>query len=1475
MPVILLNIPFIQQKVANIATTELSNHLNVPVRIGKVNIEWFNRLVLDDLYLEDEGGDVLFEANHLTAGFKPIPLLKGKFVFTTIRLLGFSLHLKKETPESDLNLQFVLDAFASRDTTKISPNIDLQFNSVLIRKGNLKYEVLSEHTSPGKFNVNHIDVRNISAKIALRAFNSDSINAHIKKLSFEESSGLKMNKLSLNIVGNKDSAFIRNFEIKLPRTNLTVENAGIGLTNTHSLNDLLTNAPVTLKIPSSEIYPADLAPFVPAFRNFTDHIELSANISGFIDDIHLERLSLSYSDKMLFIGQMELRGVSKPEETYLLGRVNNMYVTNTGIQDFINNFSKDPVPLPKAIHRLGTINFTGEISGFFDNLVAYGKLTSPIGSIETDILFGSNSEKNIAAYMRGTVASSELLISELFDEDNPFGIARFDISIDAERPIGGHFTGNINAQVNELDYKNYRYENILLSGYFQRNGFDGIVEIDDLNGKLNAEGMFRNEAHNSVVNFTAKLEHFRPDNLNLSDKYESPDISVSLKADFTGDNIDNVKGYLSIDSLSFQTAPSDFFLKQFRITASGDYPEKKLTVSSDLVNGEVAGVYSFSTLLPGILGTFKEYVPALINATKEDLTARENNFSLLFKFEETEALSNTLKLPLTLTKSGEINGHYNNQFNIFNLSLSFPEFKVGNTLIESFGLLCENQSDKINLELHATNLNKKGLRNYFDITAQAKENKITTMLGWSNNKEQQFEAKLGLSALFVEEENEQKNTQLRTEINIDNSLLVINDSVWNVEEAGATIIKDRIDISNFYISHNNQYVKLDGSVSRNPADILQLDLNDVELSYVFDILNIPVLQFGGRATGIFQISDLFENRILITEDFKVQNFSFNQVPLGSLSLHSNWEDSDKSIQMIGSIYSSDTTYTDVNGYIIPVGEKAGLSLNFTADDLDVAFLHPFLDNVATNIQGRAFGNIQLFGSFKKLDLNGKGYVKNGGLGIDFLNTYYTFSDSVFLEPGLIQVQSATVSDKFGNTGKVDFTLKHKHFKELDYRADIQTNHLLVYDVSPKHNPLIYGTVFGSGTSRIVGNEQIINFDINMRSEPRTSISLDFMGTSTATEYDFITFVDKNKVTEISLDSTTVAQASPPPIDNEEGAEIRMNFLLDITPDANIELIMDPSAGDKIRGNGSGSLQVEYGTKSDLRMYGIFNITGGNYNFSLQQLIHKDFKIREGSSVTFQGDPYAATLNIDAIYNLTANIGDLDPGLIEESARTNIPVNCILKLDGLLQNPSISFDLELPGSHEDLERKVKSYVNTEDMMTRQIVYLLVLNKFYTEDIMRTDRTTSEFSAVTSAAISSQISSILSTITDKVQIGTNIRASQEGFNETEFEMLLSSQLLDNRLIFNGNFGYRNNPNVKNVFVGEFDIEYLLTRTGEIRLKAYNHANDMYRYLKQSLTTQGIGIMYKKDFSTFSELFRRRKKPLLMIPADTHPLIPEEKP
>ncbi|MEG2067134.1 MAG: translocation/assembly module TamB domain-containing protein [Tannerellaceae bacterium] len=1457
VPAILLQVPYLQRKISTIATIELSNRLGVPVKIGKVDIEWFNRLVLENLYLEDQNGVPLFEATHVAAGFEVLPLLDGKFVFTTVRLFGFSVNLKKKTPDAPLNLQFVLDAFASKDTTKESPNIDLRFNSILIKRGNFNYDVQSEAFTPGRFNPKHINIKNLSAKISMKAFNKDSLNAYIKKMSFDEGSGFSLNKLTLNVIANQDSAFINDFEIKLPQSSLKIGRANIALTQIDSLPQLLNNAPIALNINPSQICLKDLSPFVPAFSNFSDTIELSAEATGYINNIDLKQLMLKYSEKMLFVGKMELKGITKPAETYLFGQVNKLYITTEGLSGLLNNFNKRTVQLPLPVRKLGTINFTGEISGFFDNLVAFGKLSSAIGSVQMDMIFGNNKEKNIAAYLKGHITTSDIQISELLKEGNPYGKVRLDVSLDAHRRTGDSFAGKIEANVNEFDFKGYHYENILLSGNFKKNSFDGMIHIDDPNAKLHAEGMFEHQGKNSVFKFTANLNHFRPDSLHLTNKYEAPDISLSLDADFTGDNIDNVEGSVTVDSLSFKTAPSSFFLKQLQIIATGHSLDRHLTIASDVLNGEVTGAYSFTTLIPSLIHTFRDYLPALTNATQKPHEVKENDFALLLTIENSEALSETLKLPFTMLSSGRITGHYNNRYNKFRVEAFLPKFKIGKSMFESGYLAADNPDDKVELELRATNYNLKGTRNYVDLKVDAKENQINSLISWANNKTHLYKADLSASTRFVIEKGEKD--LLRTEISLHESPLVINDSLWLVKPASITLRKGKIGIDKFSVVHDNQYLHLNGVVSKEPTDTLQMDLKEIELSYIFDILNIPALQFGGKATGTFNIIDLYSSRMLNT-DLEIENFSFNQVNLGRLNLFSEWDNEQKGIMLLVSIYKNDSTWTDVNGYIYPVGKKAGLSLYFDANDINVAFLHPFVESVIKGLQGRVFGNVHLYGPFSELTVDGDAFIKDGGLGIDFLDTYYTFSDSIHLTPASILFKNITINDKFGNHANVNLTFNHKHFSDFDFQVAIQAKNMLMFDASQKHNPQIFGTVYGTGSARIKGNEQLIDFNINMRSAPKTAINLNFMNQSKATAYDFITFVNKRQIAQAQRD-TLQKDSIPTPLLTleDDDTELRMNFLLDITPDANIELIMDPISGDKIKGTGNGSIQIQYGTKSDLRMYGGFDIQNGNYNFSLQQIIRKDFKIREGSTINFRGDPTDANLNIDAIYNLTANLGDLDQALLQESARTNVPVNCVLKLDGMLRNPAISFDLELPGSNEELERQMRSLVNTEDMMTRQIVYLLVLNKFYTQQnatSITNGKQSSEFSAVASSAISSQLSSILNSFTDKVQLGTNIRTGQNGFTDTEMEMMLSSQLLDNRLLINGNFGYKNNPEQRNAFIGEFDLEYKLTKTGDIRLKAFNHANDMYRVLKSSLTRQGVGIMFKKDFTRPSEIFRRKR-------------------
>ncbi|WP_439711477.1 translocation/assembly module TamB domain-containing protein, partial [Duncaniella muris] len=226
--------------------------------------------------------------------------------------------------------------------------------------------------------------------------------------------------------------------------------------------------------------------------------------------------------------------------------------------------------------------------------------------------------------------------------------------------------------------------------------------------------------------------------------------------------------------------------------------------------------------------------------------------------------------------------------------------------------------------------------------------------------------------------------------------------------------------------------------------------------------------------------------------------------------------------------------------------------------------------------------------------------------------------------------------------------------------------------------------------------------------------------------------------------------------------------------------------------------------------------------------------------------------------VNANLSDLDESFLEdrELNRTSVPVDALMMVRGDIRQPEITFDLDFPTLTRDTYRKVRSIVSTEDMMNRQIIYLLALNKFYTPDYM-TATHGNELVSVASSTISSRLSSMLGQLSDNWSIAPAIRSDRGDFSDVEVEVALSSHLLNNRLLLNGNFGYRDNSMNNNSFIGDFDIRYLLNRAGTIQLKAYNRYNDQNYYLKSALTTQGVGIVFKRDFDNIFSFLKPKKK------------------
>jgi len=1447
LPAGLLQVPSVQKKISRDVSTYLEGKLHTDVSIGRINFELFNKLIIKDIYAEDESGDILFQAKRLSAGFEFFPLFKKQFRIHSLLLYTFECNLSKEADGSPLNIQYIIDAFSSGKGPDKNPSIDLSINTIDFRRGAFSYKVENAGKTPGKFNPKDIFLKDISAKIHLNSLNSKELNMKVNRLDFSEQSGLTLKKLTFDVYGNKDFLRLDQLFIQLDKTALRMKDILADYSVHRESNKGAESILFQMEIEPSEIYPEEISAFIPAFSRFNDKVDMAGKLGGTLDSLNLTNFYVRDGEHFSIYTSTEIKNlVSNPENLYLKGKTKDTYISPEGLDRLLNNFMKEAFTLPPEIYNIRTIHAQIEFEGTPHQFSVQGNLNSAVGNLETNIVIG----KDTKPYIKGYLASPSLDMGALLNNKD-LGDVAFEVHLDAQQNLQKQFEGEINALIEQFSYKGHAYENLSMNGEFSRDHFKGLLDFDSPEGQLKAEGLFVFQGENPGFQFQLKVDDLQLEELNFTDKYKGASLSLLADANFTGNELDDILGDIYFREIDFLTEEGRYRVDSLWINASPTEAQKKILVRSPLLNGEIYGIYSYRNIVPAIKRSLSNYLPSLVAYNPRTSGNGESSFYLDFQIEPTDSLSSVFQLPFAIQSQSRIQGQYNSIYDKFHLEIDIPQATAAGSSMQELNLKLGNPAGKVELYLSGINLQKKDNRMAFQVKMDAVNDSVSTSMIWGNTLSK-YKGNLNLDAIFARLG---KDSYLQTKIQFQPSDLIFNDSIWTLNPVEVRIDSSNIRIvDNLRIAHENQFVNIRGAVSHVPEEELSIQLNQVDLDYIFKSLGKSALTFGGIATGTVNAKDPFQTRELSTK-LDVKNFSFNEVAFGDLNLTGTWDDESQGILMDGWVYKNDSTTVDVDGVIFPVKEE--LSINFDAKNTDARFLRKYLDGFIPNVTGELTGKIRLFGDLNTPTVEGKAFARDFRFLVEYLNTYYSFTDSIVCLPDEIIARNITISDDKGNTGRINGSVKHHLFEDFSYSANMNFTDLMVFNATKSSNPIFYGLIYGTGSANLYGTEDVVNIDVNMRNTGNSKITLNFMEESDVMDYDFINFIKRKPDTLaiVSPKSTnSIAQAS-------SGTEIRSNLIMEVTPEANIEMIMDPLRGDKITAYGNGNMQVQYGTKIPMRVFGNYRLNRGEYNFSLEQAFFRNFDIQEGSEVVFRGDPYVAELNIDARYTVTANLGDLDQALVRQnySARNNIPVDCILLLTGPLNHPSIAFDLNLPGATSELNRQVKSYIRTEDMMNRQMVYLLALGRFYTSPEYATGNYNNDYSYLTSA-LSTQLSNLLGNLSDKFQIGTKFHQTFEGEQtSTEVELLLSSQLLNDRLIINGNFAYLDNPYVNTTnqnipLVGDFDIEYKLSKSGDIRLRGFNHYNYRNYFSQTPEMTQGLGILFRKDFDRFSDLFSR---------------------
>jgi hypothetical protein len=369
--------------------------------------------------------------------------------------------------------------------------------------------------------------------------------------------------------------------------------------------------------------------------------------------------------------------------------------------------------------------------------------------------------------------------------------------------------------------------------------------------------------------------------------------------------------------------------------------------------------------------------------------------------------------------------------------------------------------------------------------------------------------------------------------------------------------------------------------------------------------------------------------------------------------------------------------------------------------------------------------------------------------------------------------------------------------------------------------------------------------------------------SAATSNNFIQFLNNDKI-----DITQTKKYSEN--DSEQKTNLNVNLIMTVNPNAELQLFLDSRSGDMIRAIGDGNLRITYNNKTDeFHLFGNYSLVEGKYLFTFQQALRREFTISDGSSLIWNGAPENPTINIKAFYQTKASLTDLlDNSVLNRSYNKNVPVNCILNLTENLMHPAIAFNLDLPNSDEDVKRALKNIVSTDEIMNREIIYLLAFGRFYnpSEQSGSTSNTPNDVLAVVTNTVGQQLNTMLSQISDKWNIGVNLKLSEDEAQQKNNEYGVTINYTPNdRIVINSNLGYRDednantntdNPAARNAII-DFDIEYKLNQSGRLSAKAYNRTTSNTDLSTEGEYTQGIGIVYRESFNSVKELFAKWKQ------------------
>ncbi|MBN2765618.1 MAG: translocation/assembly module TamB domain-containing protein [Paludibacteraceae bacterium] len=1436
---IVLQSSAVQNYIARLVTKSLSETLETKVTIGTVNYKLFNRISINDIYVEDRQKDTLIFVEKAYVGFSVRQLFNSRLSFHAVEFKKPVFHLKADSTGTT-NLDFILKALKN-DSTNDSSKVEYRIRKLDIKDAVFSFTRSKAHKAnvPGVFNPDSIWLSNLDMRLFLNVLKNDSLNVDIPSLSFTERSGFRVDELSTHIIASDESASVGYLNLLMPDSKIKFAKTELLYDSLGAFSNYIHKVRWNIPVEVARVAFSDIRYLVPGISGLNNTFRMTGLISGRVSSLKFQDFELGYGKDVAINANLELSGLPNIDETFVYADIKEMRMNKADVQDVISSLSRKPFVLPTGLNQLGTVKYSGNITGFFSNLVAYGNIATNIGSISTDILLKFDNHLRDLTY-NGTVKSRNLQLDKLLP-GNKLGKTAFVINTNGTKKENEHIRGNVKAVFNEIRFNDYTYSDIKLDGKYDGTGFNGNIDLKDDNISADFSGEIDLTKKLPVFDFKLLVENANLHALNFIKGYKDATLTFRGSTNMVGNSPDNMNGFVSFDSIIIVNNHKSLNISEIYLASRTAKDFSNFSIRSDFANGSFTGNFKYSSVGSSIKNIIHCYLPVLSGEADDMLYG--NHIDMDLRIDNTLNFCDVFELPYRISGVSTIKGSIDEKMNKVDLRAFIPTFVSGKTRFENISLDVQNLQKELKLTSRAQMLDKNGMTSMY-LLAGASQDSVSTQIGWQNSREITNAGEFQTVTRFRKEEG-----KTLASMSVLPTQIIVSDSIWDIRASKIDFRSDTtISVRNFRIDNERQFININGLASARRSDSLIVSTNDLNLDYIMQIVKLKGISIGGFVTGKINLFSLLKQPVFLA-DLDVRDVAINNMIVSDAKLSSTWDNEQKKVLLGAHFIRGADTVALANGHYNPVRDS--IDVVFDVNSLSIVFLQKYFAGVAENVQGEGKGIVRMFGPMKRIGFEGDVFVDKAQATIDMLKTTYYFNDTVRLTKNAIHLQDILVFDAERNQGTLNGLINHDGgFGNMKYNVNIAARNLLAMNTQAADNEYFFGKAYATGTVNIFGDVNEANIVVNAVSRPGSKGSIQMGGASTASDNNFISFVNPR----VSNSNNEITEEEP---EQRNKFNVKVDLQIEVTPDAQMELLVDPRAGDVISGRGNGNLRVQFDSFSDLKLFGTYTIDDGYYLFTLQTLIRKEFKIDRGSTISWTGDPFDAKVDIRAKYSLTAPLSDLLDDVGNTTNRGNVPVDCVLLLTDDLMKPAIKFDIDLPSSDEGVKQKVRAVINTEESMNRQIASLLFLNRFF----MPSNVTEQNPNAGWNQSISLLTNTLSTQVNSWVQKSLNMNNLSVGIDvvtqteSDEYKALLNYQP-NKRIVINGNIGYRDDniatTTSNSKIIGDFDFEYLLTESGKLRFKAYSHTVDR-ELLKEARSTQGLGLAYKEDFQSVSEMMK----------------------